>query len=334
MMANALEPRGRPEAVVRRRILGVFLEFRLIPVLLWSYTATTLGTALASHEHGAMDWGLYLTTLAVAMLVQGFETHAINEIYDWRSGTDRAQTPRVISGGSKVLNRGLLSIRDLWGIFAVSSALIWTLSAYLFVTRSWTLLVFVLPGYLSGLAYTIPPIRTAYRPFVGELTGGFLGVLLCVLGAYYVQTLTVSWMAIVAAVAYACVCVAMLLMHHYLDLEADLSATPPKRTTITVLGRAAGKTYTVGYAVAALILFTFLSFRSPLFLPAIPFAVLALIAHARVRPSDPASVTEKELRVIQAGIAAGLTSAVAMEPALFAAPVAATLGYWLHKKLA
>ncbi|HYS71407.1 MAG TPA: prenyltransferase, partial [Thermoplasmata archaeon] len=181
--------------MVRRRILGVFLEFRLIPVLLWSYTATTLGTALASHEHGAMDWGLYLTTLAVAMLVQGFETHAINEIYDWRSGTDRAQTPRVISGGSKVLNRGLLSIRDLWGIFAVSSALIWTLSAYLFVTRSWTLLVFVLPGYLSGLAYTIPPIRTAYRPLVGELTGGFLGVLLCVLGAYYVQTLTVSWMA-------------------------------------------------------------------------------------------------------------------------------------------
>ena len=320
--------------MARGRILGVFLEFRLIPVLLWSYTAVTLGTAIASYERHVLDWGLYLTTLAIAMLVQGFETHAINEIYDWQSGTDRVTAPRVLSGGSKVLNRGLLTVRELWAVFAASSALIWALSAYLFVTRSWTLIAFVLPGYASGLVYTLPPIRTAYRPFAGELGGGFLGVLLCVLGGYYVQTLALSWPAVVAAVAYACVCVAMLLMHHYLDVEADLAASPPKRTTIAVLGRNVGKAYTVGYAAIALVLFGLLSFWSPLFLPALPFAALALVAHVRVRPSDPASVTTKELAVIQAGIAVGLCSAVALEPALFALPGVAIFGYWLHKKLA
>src|SRR5213594_4845859 len=71
----------------RRTVKGWFLEFRLIPVLLWSYTAVALGTAIASYEHGVLDWTLYLITLAVAMLVQGFETHAVNEIYDWKSGT-------------------------------------------------------------------------------------------------------------------------------------------------------------------------------------------------------------------------------------------------------
>lgn len=320
--------------MARARILGVFLEFRLIPVLLWSYTAVTLGTALASYERHVMDWGLYLVTLAIAMLVQGFETHAVNEIYDWRSGTDAARTPRVLSGGSKVLNRGLLTARDLWAIFGVASVLIWVLSAYLFLARSWTLLAFVLPGYVSGLLYTLPPVRTAYRPFAGELSGGFLGVLLCVLGGYYVQTLSLSLAAVVAAVAYACVCVAMLLMHHYLDVEADLAAVPPKRTTIAVLGRVRGKAYTMGYATLAAFLFSTLALWSPLFLAAVPFVLLALAAHARVRPSEPESVTKRELTVIQAGIAAGLASAVVLQPALLPVPLLAIAGYLLHLRLA
>jgi 1,4-dihydroxy-2-naphthoate octaprenyltransferase len=317
-----------------RLILGVFLEFRLIPVLLWSYTAVTLGTALASYERGVLDWRLYLTTLAIAMLVQGFETHAVNEIYDWKSGTDRAPAPRVLSGGSKVLSRGLLTIRELWAVFAVSSVLIWGLAAYLFGTRSWALIAFVLPGYVSGLLYTLPPVRTAYRPFAGELGGGFLGVLLCVLGGYFVQTLTLSAAAIVAAVGYACVCVAMLLMHHYLDVEADLAATPPKRTTIAVLGREAGKGYTIGYAASATASFALLALWSPLFLAAIPFAVVALAAHVRVKPDNPGSVTRSELAVIQAGIATGLAPSIMLAPVLAAIPALAALGYVVHLKLA
>jgi len=319
---------------VNKGILGVFLEFRLIPVLLWSFTAVTLGTALASYEHAVLDWSLYLATLAIAMLVQGFETHAVNEIYDWESGTDRASVPRVLSGGSKVLTRGLLTVRDLWAIFAVSSVLIWGLSAYLFVARSWTLLAFVLPGYVSGLVYTLPPIRTAYHPFAGELGGGFLGVLLCVLGGYYVQALTLSWPAVVAGVGYACVCVAMLLMHHYLDVEADLAATPPKRTTIAVLGRKAGKSYTLGYAIGAAAAFSLLAAWSPLFLAALPFLALGIYAHVRVRPGEAASVTKRELTVIQAGIATGLASAVALAPALAAIPLVAAAGYLIHLKFA
>lgn len=320
--------------MIPRRVLGIFLEFRLIPVLLWSYTAVTLGTAVAAHEQGSLDWGLYLATLAVAMLVQGFETHAINEIFDWKSGTDRAAVPRVLSGGSKVLNRSLLGVRDLWIVFGISSALIWAISFWLFATRSWTLLAFVLPGYVSGLLYTLPPARTAYRPFAGELGGGFLGVLLCVLGGYYVQTLTLSWAVGVAGVGYACVCVAMLLMHHYLDVEADLAAVPPKRTTIAWLGRASGQSYTVGYAVSAFLAFSVLSAWSPVVLLALPFAALAAVAHVRTRPADPESVTKNELAVIQLGIALGLVTSVALAPSLVWLPLAAVLGYAVHLRYA
>ncbi len=316
------------------RALGVFLEFRLIPVLLWSFTAVILGTALAFHETGVLDWRWFLATLAIATLVQGFATHSVNEIYDWKSGTDRADVPRALSGGSKVLNRGLLTVRGLWAVFAASSALIAILTSYLVAARTWAVLAFVLPGYLSGLLYTMPPVRTAYRPFAGELSGGFLGVLLCVLGGYYIQTLTISAAAIVAAVAYACVCVAMLLMHHYLDVEADLAATPPKRTTVAFLGRKAGKAYTVAYALAALAGFGVLAVWSPPFLAAVPFAAIAVVAHIRTRPADPASVTKNELAVIQLGIATGLSVAVVIAPVLLALPLIAVAGYVLHLRLA
>jgi 1,4-dihydroxy-2-naphthoate octaprenyltransferase len=317
-----------------RLALGVFLEFRLIPVILWSFTAVTLGTALAYHEQGLLDWRWFLITLAIATLVQGFETHAVNEVYDWRSGTDRANVPRVLSGGSRVLNRGLLTMRELWVVFAASSLLIWSLTAGLALARSWLVVLFVLPGFVSGLAYTLPPIRTAYRPFAGELAGGFLGVLLCVLGGYFVQTLSLSGAALVAAVAYACVCVAMLQMHHYLDVEADLAAVPPKRTTIAYLGRKAGKAYAMGYAVVAAAAFGVLAVSSLEFLPAVACAVLAILVHMRTNPRSVESVTKNELRVIQIGTAAGLSAALLMAPVLVAVPVVAIGGYLVHLRLA
>lgn len=316
------------------RARGVFLEFRLIPVLLWSFTAVALGTALAYHESGILDWWWFLATLAIATLIQGFETHAVNEVYDWKSGTDRAEVPRALSGGSKVLNRGLLTIRELWVVFAVSTVLVFILTAWLVVSRSWAVIGFVVPGYLAGLFYTMPPVRTAYRPFAGELAGGFLGVLLCVLGGYYIQTLTISLAAVIASVAYACVCVAMLMMHHYLDVEADLAAQPQKRTTIAFLGRTTGKLYATGWAVVALAGFVLLASWSLRFLPAVPFAALAVVAHVRTRPADPVSVTRNELAVIQLGIATGLSAAVVLAPILAVMPLVAAVGYLVHLKLA
>src|SRR3990170_2430198 len=118
-----------------RKALGWFLELRPIPVLLWSYTA-----------------------LALAVLIQGWETHAINEIYDWRSGTDAHGSPRALSGGSKVVLLGVLSERDLWAVFIVSSLGVAVLGAFVGLARAWWLAGLVVTGYAIGLAYPLPPI--------------------------------------------------------------------------------------------------------------------------------------------------------------------------------
>lgn len=314
-----------------RKAQGWFLEFRLIPVLLWSYTSVGLGTALAVAEQGTFDpWRLGVA-MALAGLVQGWVTHAVNEIYDWRSGTDRDGRPRALSGGSKVRNLGLLTERDLWVIFGVSTAAVAVLAAYVALTRAPWLAALVGVGYALGVLYTLPPVATAYRPFVGEGFGGFPGVLLAGLGAYGIQALTLSWTAVLALSAHALVCSGMLVMHHYADAPADAAARPVKRTTVVALGFPRAIWYAASLAVGAAVVYEALGLTvNPAFAAGAIFTLPAVWAHLRVSPSDLRSVTRNELRVIQLGILAGLSVAVGLAPILWPLMPLAAAGYLAH----
>lgn len=315
--------------------LGWFHEFRLIPVLLWSFTSVALGTALAFSETGAFDPWLLAVALALAGLVQGWVTHAVNEIFDWRSGTDRDPRPRALSGGSKVRNLGLLTERDLWIIFAVSSAAVLVLASYVAIVRAAWLLLLIATGYVLGVAYTMPPVATAYRPFLGEWLGGFPGVLLAGLGAYGIQTRSLSWTAALALSAHALVCTAMLVMHHYQDAPADALAVPPKRTTVVVLGPNRSRWYAASLAAAGAAIYGYLGIvRNPVFLAGAGLTIAATWIHERTDLRSLVSITRNELRIIQLGIAAGLAVAVGLAPLLWPLLPLAALGYYLHLRAA
>ncbi len=318
-----------------RKVLGWFLEFRLIPVLLWSYTSVVLGTALASWQTGTFNPWLLGVALALSGLVQGWVTHSVNEIYDWRSGTDRDARPRALSGGSKVRNLGLLTERDLWAIFAASTAGVAVLGTYVAMARAAWLLLLVLAGYALGVAYTLPPVATAYRPFLGEWLGGFPGVLLAGLGAYGIQTETLSWTATAALSAHALVCTAMLVVHHYQDAPSDARADPPKRTTVVLLGQARSRQYATGLSAAATAIYGALGIAvHPAFLLGAGLSLVSTVVHARTDLSRLTSITRSELRVIQLGIAAGLATSVALVPSLWPLLPLAALGYLAHLRAA
>ena len=149
----------------------------MIPVLLWSFSAITLGTAMAG-ESGVRGW-YYLGAVALGVLIQGVLAHTVNEIEDWRSGTDRHGSPRVISGGSKVLAAGLLTPRALKLLFAAAFALTTVLGLTLVASRGLVMLPFGLAGVGGAVLYTLPPVRAAYRPFLGEAVA-FVCLWLCV----------------------------------------------------------------------------------------------------------------------------------------------------------
>jgi 1,4-dihydroxy-2-naphthoate polyprenyltransferase len=299
---------------MRRRLLGVYLEIRVIPVLLWSYTGITLGTGLAGRDGRITLWG-YLAAVAVGLLLQGLVAHCVNEIADWRSGTDRDPAPRAISGGSKVVASGLLSPRELgWlGVGAAVAASALGLAAA--ATWGWPLALFGIGGLAGAALYTLPPLRAAYRPFVGEAVA-FLCVWSCVTGGYLLQRGGISGAAALAGVAHAASCVAMLMMHHYLDRGPDSRALPPKITSVVRLGSAARR-YAVAWAALALLAALALTLAvDRRFAIATAALALALAAHARAVPDDPASVTRCELAVILLGMAAGLGTAAALHPPL------------------
>ncbi len=318
-----------------RRAKGWFLEFRLIPVLLWSYTAVGLGTGVAFRASGTLNPVWFAIALALGGLIQGWVTHAINEIYDWRSGTDRVNEGRALSGGSRVRNLDLLGERDLWWIFAVSTAGVAALTAWVVLVRApWLALLFI-GGYALGLAYTIPPFATSYRPLAGEWLGGFPGVLLSGLGAYAIQTLSLSLVVVLALSAHALVCTAMLMVHHYLDAPMDAAAKPPKRTTVVAFGYAWSKRYAAGMASIAALLYGLLGVLvHPAFLLGAALTVPAVWIHLRIDPRDLKSVTRGELQVIQLGIAAGLATAVGLAPQLWPLLPIAVAGYLLHLAVA
>src|SRR5437764_245917 len=180
---------ARGGGALLRTAKGWFLEFRLIPVLLWSYTAVILGTAVAIVDIGGFDATWFAVALALGGLIQGWETHAI-------------------------------------------------------------------------------------------------------------------------------VCMGMLMMHHYLDAPMDAAAVPPKRTTVVAIGFPNSKRYAAGIAFVAALLYGILGLTThPAFLLGFALTLPAVLIHLRTNPTDLESVTRNELRIIQRGIAPGLSTAVGPAPA-------------------
>lgn len=311
-------------AGLRRVLLGLWLEIRVIPVLLWSFTAITLGTALAWRDGDGIVVGGYLVAVAVGVLLQGLVAHCVNEIADWRSGTDRDPAPRVISGGSKVIASGLLGTRELRLVGFAAAIAATVLGIFAAAEWGWILLAYGAAGLAGAVLYTLPPVRAAYRPFIGEAVA-FVCIWGCTTGAYVLQRGELSGGATLAGIAYAASCVAMLMMHHYLDRIPDSRALPPKTTTIVLLGRA-GRRYAVLWAAIALVGACLLTaLVDDRFAIAAAAFALALAVHATVDPSDPASVTRGELAVIVLGMAGGLGTAAALAPPLLWALVAAVV---------
>jgi 1,4-dihydroxy-2-naphthoate octaprenyltransferase len=325
---------------VRRAVLGLWLEIRIIPVLMWSYTAITLGTALAWHDGAPVSVPGYLVAVTVGLLLQGLVAHCVNEITDWRTGTDRDSSPRVISGGSKVIASGLLTPRALAGIgvsAAVVAAVVGLLAA---IAWGWILVAYGIAGLAGAVFYTLPPLRAAYRPFAGEAVA-FACIWGCTTGAYVLQRGELSGGGALVGIAYAASCVAMLMMHHYLDRLPDIRALPPKRTTIVLLA-GAGRRYAVLWAAIALLgaVAAAIVVDGRFAIAAAAFAA-ALVLHSGVVPDDPGSVTRAELGVILLGMAGGLgTSAAlfpgltwALVPALVLVPLELALSGAAHREL-
>jgi 1,4-dihydroxy-2-naphthoate polyprenyltransferase len=297
-----------------RVLIGVYLELRVVPVMLWSFSAITLGSSLGWSRSGAVGW--LVAAWTIGLLLQGAVAHCVNELTDWRSGTDRDPAPRVLSGGSKVVRAGLLTERELIWMGTTAACLAVALGTVICAARGWWLVVFGGVGVVGAVLYTLPPVAAAYRPFAGEAVA-VICVWACAVGGYAVQAGTITGSVALVGAAHAAYCISMLMFHHALDRGPDSRATPPKRTTLVWLDEGA-RAYGVAWSVCAAALATAATVLVTIkVMPLVVAAVLASVLHVRADLTDAQAVTTAETVVIVAGIAAALAGAIWITPSLW-----------------
>lgn len=295
-----------------RQAMGIILELRLIPVVQWSFTGVVLGSALAARD-GAMNWTILAASAVVAMLIHGVIAHTANDIVDWESGTDTHPSPRVLSGGSKVIGLGLLTPTQLRVMGIMGATLATAIGIVLASQRGWWLLIPGLAGLVGAAVYSLPPLRGAYRPIAGEAIAVMCGWI-CLFGADAVQRGSASPLAALVALHWVLACMTMLMLHHIPDREADLSASPTKRTTVACFATRphwyAAAWPIVGAAVGAGVA----AAELPELWPSVVGALLAAVSALMARPDDLASVTRSEIVSVLVVMVGGLISATLMSP--------------------
>ena len=207
-----------------------------VPFLTASAVPVLLGTTMAWAGTGMLHWGYFALTLIAAVLLHA-GANVVNDYFDHLSGNDEVapEFVRPFSGGSRVIQSGLLTPLEVLvgGLFLFSVASV--IGFYLTWARGPLILALGAVGLVSGLFYTGRPFNWASRG-IGEILIGLSFGVLMTLGAYYVQTRTLSWAPIMAAIPLALLIAAVLWINELPDYTADRAVG--KRTLVVRLGRA------------------------------------------------------------------------------------------------
>ncbi len=231
-----------------------FLTASLVPVL--------LGAAIAWFTGGTLHWGYLLLTLIAALSIH-IGSNVINDYFDHKSGNDEVNTEfvRPFSGGSRVIQLGLLSPLEVLSGSIFFFALSAVIGFYLAWARGPFILLLGAIGLICGVFYTGGTLNWA-RKGVGEFLVGLNFGILMTLGAYYVQTQSLSWVPVIAAIPVSLLIAAVLYINEFPDYTADKRVG--KNTLVVRLGRGravslfvvimAGVYLSIGAGVAAGIL--------------------------------------------------------------------------------
>jgi len=253
------------------RSLLFWLRAARAPFFTGSLAPILVGTAAAYYvTRGHIQWDLALLALVSLTLLHA-SANLANDFFDHLSGNDEINVSfvRPFTGGSRVIQQG--EARP-WQVLAAAFVCMGTAAVigfYLVYRSGWPILWLGLLGGLTGLFYTAPPFKFAYRgsgePFIFLDFG-----LLPVLGAYFLQVGRLDLEAFWAGIPVGLLITAILWINQFQDLEAD--AAVQKRHWVVRLGRRRAAWVHVGLLAA-----TYLSIIAAVALRLFPLTALAAL---------------------------------------------------------
>jgi 1,4-dihydroxy-2-naphthoate octaprenyltransferase len=273
-----VKPRLSPGWLILRATRLPFLSATIVPVV--------LGIAIAA-AHGAFDYVTAILTVIGASSAQ-LGLNVANDVFDSIQGADDANvTPTKYSGGSRVIQYGLVSFRRMAATAAVFYLAAAAIGILLLALRgSVALLTIGLVGLIVSLAYTAPPLKLVYRG-LGEIAVAVGFGPLMLLGAYVVQTGgTLSWEPVVVSIPVALLVALILYVNEIPDRRGDAHAG--KRTLPVRFGPDAvilGYDVTIAVAYATLVIGVALGVLPIPTLLALLTIPLAYRVHKGLRPN-------------------------------------------------
>ncbi len=205
-----------------------FFSASVIPAL--------FGTALAYHLDDVFHPLLFVLVL-VGLMAAHAGVNLANDYYDFFLGVDPPNRYRsTFSGGSPFLVQGTDQpsrfLKYLIFSFALAGlcglVLMWLVDQGI-----GPVFWLALAGFIGGFFYSAPPFKFSHRG-LGEIF-----ILLCfgplpVLGAFYVQTRSLPWSAVLASVPVALLITNVIWINQFPDAESDERSG--KKTLVVRLG--------------------------------------------------------------------------------------------------
>jgi 1,4-dihydroxy-2-naphthoate polyprenyltransferase len=202
--------------------VAIWLRAMRIPFLQASILPVVLGSALA-YRDGGFSWGFFWF-MVLAMGAINIGTNLTNDYFDHVSGADeRNPHPTRFSGGSRVIQQGLIAPRAIFAAAVISYSVAILVGLYLTFQSDWGLLVFGILGVTLSFFYTAPPLKLGYRGWGEPLVGILLGPL-AVMGAYYLYTRTITSQAFFLSLPVGFLVTGILYINQFPDVESDAAS--------------------------------------------------------------------------------------------------------------
>lgn len=215
--------------VSRRRAWWLAIRPRTLPA---AVGPVLVGTGLAIGD-GVFQPLPALAALAGALLLQ-VASNLANDYYDYVKGYDQADR----KGPTRVALSGLISLRELrlgLALVLLAAALV---GLYLVAVGGWPVLALGVAAMVSAVIYSGGPFPLSVHG-LGDLFVFLFFGLAAVVGTYYVQALTVTPQALLAALPPGFLITAILVVNNLRDIETD--ARVGKRTLAVRLGPAGAR---------------------------------------------------------------------------------------------
>lgn len=245
-----------------------FLTAVLAPVLIaGSFVAAT-------HPGAPFRTGVLALALLGAALLH-VAANTFNDYFDWKSGTDQANTDyfQPFSGGSRAIELGLITLNGVLAVALVSVALASLVGAALWVLVGPQLLWFGGAGVLAAVFYTAPPLRLCARRGLGELLVGACFGPLMVAGTAMALTGLASARDYLAGIPIGLLTIAILWVNEFPDAKSD--AATGKYTLVVTLGKERAR-----WGYAQLVATTFLLIPVAVVFGGFPVGALAMLLAA------------------------------------------------------